>query len=422
MRGFSKILVMCAVLLATHGYFIQPAFANAELLAKIETQIAPDSDSETIKKLQTLFNKLGLYNGEVDGIYKSIESDIIHYQIQAGIITNKDSYGAGYFGKKTIAALQKDFPEKFTQTATETISKEEMEHGERKFVVTAYYSPLKGQSRYVTGSYRWDIRLNWNGTHGASGQAVHPWFLAAPRNYDFGTKIYFEGLGVWVVEDRWGAIVNAGRRGHSYDRIDIWMWYGDEGRLRAIKWWKRTVVGEILPSDSEVTIAFSNSPINKYLDLKINGANPNPENVKKLQELFKEIGRYNGQIDGNFDNISDILIDFQVKKSIISSANSPEAGYFWPKTLAALREEYEKDIEYNTTKKTVVVTQLSARQKKSLDKTIEKIEAYLKKKSSWDDELYEKLNKKIKDRVIKLIAKQTKKIKKLQLEYLVNNL
>lgn len=55
----------------------------------------------------------------------------------------------------------------------------------RTFVVTAYYSPLPDQSRYLRGSYEADIRLNGNGTHGASGRPVYVGMLAAPKHYEF---------------------------------------------------------------------------------------------------------------------------------------------------------------------------------------------------------------------------------------------
>lgn len=55
----------------------------------------------------------------------------------------------------------------------------------RTFVVTAYYSPLPNQSRYLRGSYEADIRLNGNGTHGASGKPVYVGMLAAPKHYEF---------------------------------------------------------------------------------------------------------------------------------------------------------------------------------------------------------------------------------------------
>ena len=39
---------------------------------------------------------------------------------------------------------------------------------QKTFIVTAYYSPLPGQSFYLKGNYEAEIRLNGNGTNGAS--------------------------------------------------------------------------------------------------------------------------------------------------------------------------------------------------------------------------------------------------------------
>lgn len=97
-----------------------------------------------------------------------------------------------------------------------------------KFIVTAYYSPLPDQSFYLKGSYEADLRLNGNGTHGASGKAVYIGMLAGPKTYAFGTKVYLEGLGVGTVDDRGGAIVSSGSRGYDADRLDIWMGQGEE--------------------------------------------------------------------------------------------------------------------------------------------------------------------------------------------------
>src|SRR3990167_3854949 len=91
------------------------------------------------------------------------------------------------------------------------------------FIVTGYYSPLPGQEHYVTGSYESDVYLNGRGTNGASGSEVFPGMLAAPKSYPFGFKIDIPGVGISEIQDRGGAIVNAGERGHEYDRLDIWM-------------------------------------------------------------------------------------------------------------------------------------------------------------------------------------------------------
>ena len=67
------------------------------------------------------------------------------------------------------------------------------------FVVTAYYSPLPNQKYYYTGNYESEVKLNWNWTHWASWKEVFSWMLAAPKTYEFGTKVYLEWLGVWEV-------------------------------------------------------------------------------------------------------------------------------------------------------------------------------------------------------------------------------
>lgn len=56
------------------------------------------------------------------------------------------------------------------------------------------------------------------------------------------------------MHDRGGAIVPAGERGYNYDRIDVWMGYGDEGLKRALWWGKRTISGYIVDQNSTVNI------------------------------------------------------------------------------------------------------------------------------------------------------------------------
>lgn len=72
----------------------------------------------------------------------------------------------------------------------------------RTFVITAYYSPLRDQSSYLMGSYEADIRLNGNGTHGASGKKVFAGMIAAPKSYAFGQYIEIPDVGIVEVSDR----------------------------------------------------------------------------------------------------------------------------------------------------------------------------------------------------------------------------
>lgn len=72
----------------------------------------------------------------------------------------------------------------------------------RTFVITAYYSPLVDQESYLMGSYEADIRLNGNGTHGASGKKVFAGMIAAPKSYAFGQYIEIPDVGIVEVSDR----------------------------------------------------------------------------------------------------------------------------------------------------------------------------------------------------------------------------
>ncbi len=217
---------------------------------------------------------------------------------------------------------------------------------ETYFITTAYYSPLPGQVKYYNGSYAAEVRMNWEGTHGASGKEVFPGMLAGPANYPLGTKIYFEGYGIAEIADRWGAIVNKGVRGHEYDRIDIWMGYGDEGRERAIAWGTRKIKGKIVVPSADVTLSFDKDELGLgYIgQLKINPEASDPKDVKKLQEFFTRAGIYSGPIDGKFDSIQDALTQFQIDNDVIESSQSEDAGWFGGKTLAAIREKFNTGV------------------------------------------------------------------------------
>jgi len=239
----------------------------------------------------------------------------------------------------------------------------------QKFIVTAYYSPLPNQSFYLKGSYEADIRLNGNGTHGASGKAVYEGMLAGPKTYAFGTKVYLEGLGIGTVDDRGGAIVSAGSRGYDADRLDIWMGQGEEGLRRALSWGKRSVMGNIIPK--EEVPADASLDISKVKIVKIStklqnisskvsvpekkepdifntsvGKYTNPEKIKELQTILSQLSYYIGDIDGKYSrSLIDAIYDFQIKNEIISSRENLGAGYYGVKTRAKLQEVYTLSIE-----------------------------------------------------------------------------
>lgn len=328
---------------------INETFANSNYL----NQVNEKSSSEKVKKLQEVFKGLWLYSWEVDWNFSSIKEALIDYQVENWIIPSREHYEAWYFWNKTIKSLKEKFWQDFLDLQKEFLVLETpQENQEWYFKVTAYYSPLPGQKSYLTWSYETEIKLNgwWNT---ASWKKPSTWTIAAPRNYLFWTKIYIEWYWVWVVEDRWWAIVNSWDNWHIHDRLDIWMGYGDEGLQRTKKWWVRTVKWNIVSSDTQTYTTFYNSvdvepqtsSIEKYKDLYVSPENPISEDVKMLQTLLKETNLYFWEIDWDYSKVKEILIDFQIKNGIISSKNSSEAWYFWNKTYIIFRRLFWEETE-----------------------------------------------------------------------------
>ena len=361
MKNIAKI---CIIFLSILSLGLS-AFADDSIIWK-------DSSIDSIQKLQTILSGIGAYDWKVDWDYNSVKNTIIELQIELAIIRSADDENAWTVDStflNRVISVYKETSERRAEIAEqkaleEAIAKEaeikrlndakkEPTQWERKFVVTAYYSPLPWQSRYTTWSYSGDIRLNWEGTHWASGAGVYYWFIAAPKNYPFGTKIWLEWFGNWVVEDRWGAIVNSGVRWHEYDRLDIWMWYGDAGLTRALNWGKKRVNGKILWDGAVIVDSFNNSWSSQYFDLRVNPSSE-WEDVKELQELMKKLGYYTGSIDGNYKSIESSLINYQKDKKIIVNASSDWAWYFWPRTFW----EVQKDLALLKAQETIAANKV----------------------------------------------------------------
>ncbi len=211
----------------------------------------------------------------------------------------------------------------------------------QKFIVTAYYSPLPNQSFYFKWNYAAEKRLNGNGTHGASGAPVFAGMIAAPKSYDFGTHIFFEGLGLWTVSDRWGAIVEAWDRGQAYDRIDVWMWHGEAGLKRALAWGRREVVGTIVSSDVAKNI--NSIDLDGIDNGRVNLSNfpsvkpvPSGGISSDVLSAFADLG----YIPSN-GNVEAMILQFQLDHSVVASKEDFWAGNYGPKTKAALKTAHD---------------------------------------------------------------------------------
>lgn len=221
---------------------------------------------------------------------------------------------------------------------------------ETYFIVTAYYSPLPDQDFYITGDYEKEVILNGEWIRGASWKGVFPGMLAAPKKYNFGTKIELEWIGVGSVEDRGWAIVEAWKRGYEYDRIDVWMWYGEEWLKKALSWGKRKVKGKVL-NTWETNINLNNIKTLNYalsyakksdtsIFSKWIGIESEKEDIKDLQKILQKNGYYTWEIDGTYNKeIINSVFSFQIKKGIITSANDFWAWYWGNKTRKLFWEE-----------------------------------------------------------------------------------
>ena len=236
------------------------------------------------------------------------------------------------------------------------------------FVVTAYYSPLPDQEYYLTGDYESEKRLNGQWIAWASWKSVFSWMLAAPKNYKFGTKIYLEWLWIWEVSDRWGAIVNAGNRGYSYDRIDVWMWHGDEWLKRALYWGKRTIKWNFVSNNSNITLDYHKIASPTWATNWLNKISSiftmwlwkwsNIESVKKLQQILTETLLYNWEINWIYNSeVIDIIYDFQIDNWLIKSWNAYWAWYWWKATRALFLKKY-LNWEFDTIKDTIEVIEI----------------------------------------------------------------
>lgn len=269
----------------------------------------------------------------------------------------------------------------------------------RTFTISAYYSPLPCQNRYVTGSYDGDIRLNGGGVRGADGTSVYPGMVAAPRTYDFGTKMDVPGVGIVSVHDRGGAIKASSGVPGVYDRLDIWMGYGDKGLTRALNWGKRTfevvvygindsIAEQIILDDYSAEESIANScvmPVSepvlepkptviKTASVKKEAAPKEPEilktdlkegssgeEVKKLQRELKRLNYFRTDISGYYGAVTaHAVFKFQQSQRLVGDEKSLGAGSFGPKTRDRMNEIIASR-SYNTFKVAVATEEYNDR-------------------------------------------------------------
>lgn len=228
---------------------------------------------------------------------------------------------------------------------------------QKTFTITAYYSPIEGQKRYIKGSLQADKKLNGNGTNGADGTQVYPGMIAAPKNVPFGTKMKIPGIGTVAVHDRGGAIVAAGQRGQKNDRLDVWMGSGDAGLSRALQWGKRNVTVTVYGLDNtieeKIDLSALDANFQSYLvRAEGNTGNTAPQIFRKdfglgdqdpeviiIKQKLNQLKYFTGEFTDQFDaKTYQAVINFQLAYEIIDTDQEFGAGYFGPQTRKTLEK------------------------------------------------------------------------------------
>lgn len=220
---------------------------------------------------------------------------------------------------------------------------------ETTFILTAYYSPKKDQIFYFKEDFQADVTLNGKWYTWASWKWVFNWMLAAPKKYDFGTKIIFPTLWIWEVADRGGAIVESWNLWHWADRIDVWMWNGEEWLVKALTFGKQTMIGYIcswaIAKNIRTSIDLKKVPMYKWFfdsAIRLQQLKPWRKDVRvwKLQEYLIKLWylKKNQDTWNYWPETQNALCSYQVKKWL-SSKKYADCGHFGPNTRATMKQE-----------------------------------------------------------------------------------
>lgn len=105
------------------------------------------------------------------------------------------------------------------------------------------------------------------------------------------------------------------------------------------------------------------------------------DDVKEVQKVMKELWYYSGKINGDFEDVEESIIQYQLETKVISARSDDGAGWFGPKTRTQAKKDYialgneipETKYVKNTETQNTVKTETISREK--LKMTREEIEA-----------------------------------------------
>lgn len=65
------------------------------------------------------------------------------------------------------------------------------------------------------------------------------------------------------------------------------------------------------------------------------------DDVKSIQRIYNKLGYYNGRISGDFEDIEESIIEYQIKTGVLQNRDEDGAGWFGPKTRTQTKKDYD---------------------------------------------------------------------------------
>jgi len=123
-----------------------------------------------------------------------------------------------YSAKRSVASKEKK----------STPPKKKIAEGDAiRVLVTGYYTPVKGQNKYATKSFRGDMKRNGGGKTSSGTSPEEGTVATDPRVIPTGTEVYIPELELYAVAEDIGGDIKG-------KRIDVYTGIGEAGLRKAL--------------------------------------------------------------------------------------------------------------------------------------------------------------------------------------------
>jgi len=65
------------------------------------------------------------------------------------------------------------------------------------------------------------------------------------------------------------------------------------------------------------------------------------DDVKEIQRIYNKLGYYDWRISGDFEDLEESIIEYQLDTEVLENREQDGAGWFWPKTRAQTKVDYD---------------------------------------------------------------------------------